>query len=62
MSKKEKVVAVIKSAKSVKVLPTVSDAAVELPFEVEELNRELVAFLATPFDVPGTKSSRGSVH
>jgi GIY-YIG catalytic domain len=60
MSKKVKVVAVIKSAKSVKVLSTVSDAAVELPFEVEELNRELIAFLATPFDVPGTKSLRGN--
>ncbi len=57
MSKQEKVVAVIKPAK---LLPAISDAAVELPFEVEELNRELVAFLATPFDVPGTKSSRGN--
>lgn len=60
MSKTKKVVAVIKSAKAVKGLPTVSDAAVELPFEVEELNRELVAFLATPFEVPGTKSMRGN--
>ncbi len=36
-----------------------SDAAATLPFEVEELNKELIAFLATPFDVPGAKSDAG---
>lgn len=46
--------------KPAKALPAVSDATVLLPFEVEELNRELVAFLATPFEVPGAKSSRGN--
>ena len=38
---------------------TVGDAAATLPFEVEELNKELVAFLATPFDVPGARSNAG---
>lgn len=37
-----------------------TDAATVLPFEVEELNRELVAFLATVFPVPGTKTERGN--
>jgi GIY-YIG catalytic domain len=60
MSKKEKTAAVIKSTKSAKVLRVAGDAAVTLPFEVEELNRELATFLATPFDVPGAKSLRGN--
>ena len=48
-----------KSATLPKLLPAVSDAAANLPFEVEELNKELVAFLATPFDVPGAKTASG---
>ncbi len=40
-------------------LPAVGDAAANLPFEVEELNKELVAFLATSFDVPGAKTASG---
>jgi GIY-YIG catalytic domain len=36
-----------------------TDDVSALPFEVEELNKELVAFLATPFDVPGARSPRG---
>ena len=43
-----------------KALPEASDATALLPFEVEELNRELVAFLATPFEVPSAKSVRGN--
>jgi hypothetical protein len=37
-----------------------TDAIAELPFEVEELNRELVAFLSTAFPVPGAKTPRGN--
>ena len=48
-----------KLAVAIKSLPAVSDAAANLPFEVEELNKELVAFLATPFDVPGAKTTNG---
>jgi hypothetical protein len=36
------------------------DAVAELPFEVEELNRELVAFLSTAFPVPGAKTAKGN--
>ncbi len=46
--------------KLVKALPVASDGMAELPFEVEELNRELVAFLATPFDIPGDNSKSGN--
>ena len=48
-----------KLAAAFKSLPTVGDAAASLPFEVEELNKELIAFLATPFDVPGAKTTNG---
>ena len=47
-------------AKPAKAFPAVNDATAQLPFEVEELNRELAAFLATPFEVPGAKSPRGN--
>jgi hypothetical protein len=47
------------SQKSAKTTSPTKDGASDLPFEVEELNKELVAFLATSFDVPGAKSLRG---
>lgn len=40
--------------------PAATDAVAELPFEVEELNRELVAFLSTTFPVPGAKTAKGN--
>jgi GIY-YIG catalytic domain len=39
---------------------TPSDAIAERPFEVEELDRELTAFLATTFAVPGAGSRTGN--
>ena len=48
-----------KLAVATKSLPAAGDAATNLPFEVEELNKELVAFLATPFDVPGARTTNG---
>ena len=40
--------------------PSTTDGIAELPLEVEELNRELVAFLSTTFPVPGAKSAKGN--
>lgn len=47
-------------AKRAKTPTAAIDATALLPFEVEELNRELSEFLATYFVVPGAKSLRGN--
>ncbi len=48
------------SARVVSPSPGIKDGIAELPFEVEELNRELVAFLSTTFSVPGARSTKGN--